>query len=263
MPLAVDRRGSGPVVLFLPSFSLDTLAMAAVVEPVFAPDPGWTRLYVDLPGTGASPPGEPRSDAVLDALVHMLEATVGSRRLTVAGWSYGGFLAAGLARRLPRQVAGLLMVCSGLRIRPQHRDLTGVLPSLPEPGWLDPVPPLLHDHFRAAVGVQTADVARRLAGVLALNAPGNDDYLATLRRDGFFLSDEEAVTTLDGPVSLLAGRRDRVAGYRGLRDAVDAFPHAEYVLAAEAGHYLPVEEPDLFRGTVLRWLDRCRPLVGE
>ncbi len=63
-------------------------------------------------------------------------------------------------------------------------------------------------------------------------------------------------------MSLLAGRRDRLAGYRGLYDALDSFPGAEYVLAADAGHYLPVEDPGLLAAATSRWLDRCRPLLG-
>jgi pimeloyl-ACP methyl ester carboxylesterase len=168
MPLHVDRRGAGPPVVVLPSFGLDAAAMAAVVEPTFDAGDGWTRLYVDLPGTGRSPAGDPRSDAVLDAVV---DTVAGAGRIVVLGWSYGGFLAAGLTRRLPRQVAGLMLVCTGFRIRPQERDLTGVLESVPEAGWLDAAPAHLREHFAVAVGRQTAEVVRRLTDVLATNGP--------------------------------------------------------------------------------------------
>jgi pimeloyl-ACP methyl ester carboxylesterase len=261
MPLHVDRRGAGPTVLVLPSFGLDSAAMAAVVEPVFGPGPqeDWTRLYVDLPGTGGSPAGEPRSDAVLDALADTVDR--GSGRMAVMGWSYGGFLATGLARRLPDRVAGLMLVCTGLRIRPEDRDLTGVLASSPERGWLDASPGHLREHFASAVGRQTAEVVRRLCAVLALNGPGDDGYLVELRRDGFVLADQEMPTRVEGPVSFLTGRRDRVAGFVSLFSALDDFPQAEYVAAVDAGHYLPVEEPDLFRTSTLRWLARCRAVV--
>lgn len=39
--------------------------MVLAMEPAFRSAEGWARLYVDLPGTGSSPPGEPCSDAVL------------------------------------------------------------------------------------------------------------------------------------------------------------------------------------------------------
>jgi pimeloyl-ACP methyl ester carboxylesterase len=237
--------------------------MAEVFEPVFAPASGWMRLYVDLPGTGESPPGEPRSDAVLDAVGHTIDSTLGDQRFVILGWSYGGYLAAGLARRRPRHVAGLMMVCTGFKIRPQDRNLAGVLQSAPDPGWLSEAAPHLHDHFTHAIGCQTADVARRVTAALALNSPADDDYLATLQADGFALSDENAPSSFDGPVSFLAGRRDRVAGYVGLFEALDHFHHASYVAAGQAGHYLPLEEPRLFKETVLSWLDECQPPLTE
>jgi pimeloyl-ACP methyl ester carboxylesterase len=256
--LHVEEQGSGPVLLVLPSFRFDSGAMATVVEPALGPDAGWTRRYVDLPGTGRSTPTEPSSDAVLDAVVD----AVGTRPFAVTGWSYGGFLAAGLVRRMPGQVVGLQMVCSGFRIRPQERDLSGVLPSDPEPGWLDAAPSHLHGHLAAAVGVQTADVGARVADILGLIGPAEDEYLDRLQRDGFVLDDQDAATSLDGPVSLVAGRRDRLAGYRAAVAALEVFPHAELAVAAEAGHYLPVEDPDFFASALRRWLRRCRPLLG-
>ena len=66
-----------------------------------SPAAGWQRLYVDLPGTGASPAGEPRSDAVLADVVAAVDSLLGGRPFVAAGWSYGGYLAAGLARRMP------------------------------------------------------------------------------------------------------------------------------------------------------------------
>ena len=39
------------------------------------------------------------------------EPELGDERFAVIGWSYGGCLAAGVTRRLPEQVSGLMMVC--------------------------------------------------------------------------------------------------------------------------------------------------------
>lgn len=69
MTLHVQPLGKGRPLVVLPSFSLDHAAMVTTIQPIFADLHGWPRLDVDLPGTGGSPPGEPRSDAVLDAVV--------------------------------------------------------------------------------------------------------------------------------------------------------------------------------------------------
>jgi pimeloyl-ACP methyl ester carboxylesterase len=228
--------------------------MSEAFEPAFGKAHGWQRLYVDLPGTGASPPGEPRSDAVLADLVATAQSVVGDRRFLVAGWSYGGYLAAGLARRLPERMGGLLLICTASRIRPADRDLTGVLASDAEPGWLSDVPADLHDHFTHAVGCQTAAVARRIASVLASNGPTSESYLAELQTDGWALSDEDAPTHCRAPVSIVTGRRDRVSGFAALFDAMADYEQADFLALAQAGHYLPVEQPGRFAAAVAAWL---------
>jgi pimeloyl-ACP methyl ester carboxylesterase len=258
MTLHVQAHGSGRPLVVLPSFSLDHAAMAEAIEPAFSDVAGWMRLYVDLPGTGSSPPGEPRSDVVLDDVVGAVQDQLGDERFVVAGWSYGGYLAAGMTRRLPEQVSGLMMVCSGFKIRPKDRDVTGVLASNPDPEWLTGVPPALHEHLAHAVGRQTAAVADRIVRILACNGPTDAAYLASLRGRGFALPDEDAQTLCDGPVCFLAGRRDRVAGYVGLFEALGQYGHASYAAVAQAGHYLPLEQPTLFAAAICTWLAECR-----
>ena len=257
MALHVHVLGDGRPLVVLPSFSLDHVAMAAVFEPVLSSRSGWMRIYVDLPGTGTSSPGEPRSDAVLDEVVHTLDGLLERQSFLVAGWSYGAYLAAGLARRLPERVDGILLTCSGFKIRPEDRNLTGVLPSRAEPDWLTDVPPRLHEHFEHAIGRQSAQVARRVAEVIALNGPTDATYLATLRNDGFALTDEGARVPYEGNVTFLNGRRDRVAGYLDAFEALDRYDRATYVAVADAGHYLPLEQPQIFAAVALSWLDEC------
>ena len=261
MTLYVHARGKGMPVVVLPSFSLDGSAMAEVVEPALVAVSGWARLLVAGPGSGAWPPGEPRSDAVLNEVAETLGSVLGSQRCVVIGWSYGGYLAAGLARLVPRQVDGLLLVCTGLKIRPEDRNLAGVIPSVAEPDWLDDVPASLHDHFIHAVGCQTAAVANRIASVLARNGPVDEAYLADLRANGFALSDEDTPAPCDGPVCILAGRRDRVSGYVDMFGALDRYKRADYLAIGNAGHYLPLEQPRLFAAAVRSWLDECQPHV--
>ncbi len=257
MTLAVRARGDGLPILVLPSFSLDGNAMTMAFERALAGSPGWQRLYVDLPGTGASPPGEPRSDAVLDELAATVLSVLGGQRFLVAGWSYGGYLAAGLARRLPGSIGGMLLVCTAPKIRPADRDLTGVLPSQAEPGWLRDVPGSLRDHLAHAVGCQTPETARRITAVLARNGPTAESYLAELRAGGFALSDEDVPVRCGAPVSILAGRRDRVAGFTAAFTAMASYDRADYLVLADAGHYLPLEEPGWFAAAAAAWLGAC------
>jgi len=163
-----------------------------------------------------------------------------------------------VTRRLPNQLSGLMMVCTGFKIRPEDRDLTGVLTSAPQPGWLTRVPRHLHQHFAHAVGAQTAGVAERIVATLNLNGPTDDDYLASLRADGFALSDEAAPTPCDAPVCMLTGQRDRVVGSANLAGALGSFDHGTHTNISNAGHYLPLEQPAIFAAVTRSWLAQCR-----
>jgi pimeloyl-ACP methyl ester carboxylesterase len=252
--LSTQVRGAGRPIVLLPWFSLDQAVMAAAFEPVFAATAGWRRVYMDLPGTGSSPPVEPRSDAVLDAVLSTIESALGSERFLLAGCSYGGYLAAGITRRVPDQVAGLLLVCAGVKIRRAERNLGGVLASAPEPGWLRDIPEELHEHFSHAIGAQTSAVAIRVADAFSLNGPIHDDYLTVLQSDGYQLSDEKSPHSFDGSVTILTGRRDRIAGYLDQFDTLARYCHGNFVALGDAGHYLPFEEPDCFESVTLDWL---------
>jgi pimeloyl-ACP methyl ester carboxylesterase len=254
MVLAVDTRGDGRPIVLLPWFGLSGAVMAAAFEPVFSATSGWRRIYVDLPGTGRSAPVAPNSDAVLDAVRDTVDSIVGAEPYLLAGCSYGGYLATGLIRRAPAPAAGLLLVCAGVKIRPEDRDLREVLVPSPQRDWLADVPDGLRDHFRRAVGHQTRTVADRIARAIARNGPSDDGYLEALRSTGYQLSDEGAAMHYAGSVCLLAGREDRVAGFLDQFAALSRYPKGSYLAMSRAGHYLPFEQPERFKAVLLDWL---------
>jgi pimeloyl-ACP methyl ester carboxylesterase len=268
--LNAQVKGEGRPLLVLPGFGLDAAYMAHVFEPVFAaPEQpaartSWQRIYLDLPGAGGSAPVEPSSDAVLEAVGHTVKERFGDTPFALAGHSYGGYLAIALARRLPQQVRGLLLSASGVRIQPDQRDLDGVLPSAPEPGWLDAVPETLHEHLAHGVGQQTRAVGDRLAEAFAQLAPMDEPYLEKLRSTGYPLSEaDDGMTPFGGRVSILAGRRDRIAGYRDQFGLLTRYPQGSYTLLSEAGHYLPLEQPEVFATLTLEWLARVESADGS
>jgi pimeloyl-ACP methyl ester carboxylesterase len=259
MVVASQVYGAGPALVLLPWFGLSGAVMAAACEPALG-ESGWRRIYLDLPGTGKSAPVQARSDAVASAVAESIEALAADSRVALAGCSYGGYIAAELARRLPDRVAGLLLICSGIRILPAERDLSGVLlPSDPEPGWLDAVPAQYREHLDQAVGCQTRQVGDRLAAALKENGPADEKYLRELRATGYQLAAESELTGLSVTATVAAGRRDRIGGFRDQFNLAVGNSAADYVLFHDVGHYLPFEQPERFRALALDWLERCRP----
>jgi pimeloyl-ACP methyl ester carboxylesterase len=258
MTLSAQVHGAGPPLVLLPWFGLSGDVMAAACEPALA-DTGWRRLYLDLPGTGKSGAVAAKSDAVADAVAETIEALAGESPVALAGCSYGGYLAAELSRRHPDRVAGLLLICSGIRILPAERDLSGVLPAEPEPGWLDEVPAQFRDHLSVAIGCQTREVGARLAAGFRLNGPTDEPYLRELRATGYQLGSETELSSLTVTATVIVGRRDRIAGFRDQFKMAAGNDAADYVLLHNVGHYLPFERPREFRTLALDWLSRCGP----
>lgn len=243
-------------MVVLPWFGFDHAVMEAAFEPVFAGTTGWRRIYVDLPGTGDSRPVEPRSDAVLDAVEKTVRSVAGTAPFLLAGCSYGGYLAAGLARRDPAGISGLLLVCPGIKIHPDQRNLSRLVPPSPQPGWLEEIPAELQEHLAHAVGNQTRAVAIRLARAVGLSGPTDWSYLEQLRSGGYELSDEASPVVVDANVTILAGTQDCIVGHLDQFDVLARYPHGSFVALGDAGHYLPFEQPEVFKVLTLSWLTR-------
>jgi pimeloyl-ACP methyl ester carboxylesterase len=258
MILATNIIGSGRPLVVLPTAGLDGNAMATVFEPIFLQefDTVWQRIYVDLPGTGSSPAGKPFADSIIDSIQETINSVIADEPFALMGWSYGAYLGSGLIRRWPQRVLGLLSICGGVRIAMEHRDLTGLTPPQPEDDWLYDIDEQFHGSLQFALGRQNSHAAKAVAALMANNAPTDDEYFAALHAQGYALSDEEDTRPYDGPVSVVVGRSDRIAGFKDQFAMIDRYPNATYTAVPGAGHFVPVEATDDFANVMRRWLAR-------
>ena len=260
MMLASEVHGDGPTaIVCLHGFGLNRGAMVAAMEPALGDQPGLRRLYPDLPGAGESPAGPEHSDGVRDAVLDWVDATLGDGQFLLAGHSYGGYLAAAIARQRPRQVAGLLLACPGVKAEIPDRDL----PADPPPDWQPAVPDDLRDDLLAGVGNRTPEAAARVAEILVRHSGGDDDYRQRLRATGYRLSDEGTPFTYAGPTSIITGAEDRISGFRDQFAALGSYPAGSFAVLADAGHYVPFEQPSAFRDLTHHWLSRCAEGIGS
>ena len=257
MDLASHQAGDGFPVVCLPSFSTDRKVTEAAFDQAMAAAGGLRRCYVDLPGHGESPPGPLTSDGVVDAVSGFIDRQLPGQQFLLAGWSYGAYIAAALARRRPADVAGMLLVCPGLMINMADRELPAIAAADDEPGWLDDVPPHLREHLWQALGHRTREVARQVAEVLDGSARGDEEYRRRLRSGGYAVRDEKSAFPFGGPVSVITGRQDRIVGYADQFRRMTSYPFGSYTVLDQAGHYLPFEQPGAFAGLVAEWRQRC------
>lgn len=257
MNLAVDQSpGTGPQVVCLPMFGMTRAATAAAFGPALA-GAGLRETYLDLPGHGDTPADcPPTSQAVLDTVCEWLDHHVDAPVL-LAGGSYGAYLATGIARRRPELVRGLLLVCPGVTIARDSRDLPDDPPSEAPEGWLDGAPAALHAHLDAALGHRTSTVVATVLAALNSGGPGDATFQEKLQTGpDYALPDENADVVFDGPVTVITGRQDRIVGYADQFRVMRRYPRGTFTVIDAAGHYLPYEQPALLRSLTQDWLRR-------
>jgi pimeloyl-ACP methyl ester carboxylesterase len=64
------------------------------------------------------------------------------------------------------------------------------------------------------------------------------------------------------PTLIVTGRQDSWVGYRDAWEILENYPRATFVVLDRAGHFLGVEQEDLFHTLVGEWLDRVKEYAG-
>ena len=234
-------------MLVLHGAGVDHREPEACFEPVFGGVPGFRRIYPDLPGMGrtAAPQRLRSAEDVLATLSDFAaEVSEGTPYLLI-GHSAGGYYAQAMAARMPRQVAGLALICPllpGVRDVPQHRVVAGS-------GEIG------DDRFRSYFVVQSPEMLERYERHVA-PAAGLADQEALERIGGRWELAPDDGPAYAGPTLVVAGRLDSTVGYAAAADLLDHYPHASLAVVDDAGHALPHEQPDLLRALVTEWLAR-------
>jgi pimeloyl-ACP methyl ester carboxylesterase len=259
-----ESFGSGRPLVILPGWPDGWSVPAAYLEPLFAADDRWKRIYLDLPGRGRTR-GEPwitTNDQVLDIVLEVIDAVIPGERFVIAGHSAGGYLARAVVNRRMASVDGLLHVVPV--IDPDDEDV-------PEPTTLvadqrlvermeAEVGPETATRLAAAMVVQSATVYERVKPLLPAMRDHDADFLATLTERLSFDVDR-LTATFARPALFVLGRQDSVVGYRAAVELADAYPRATIAVLDRAGHGLPWEQDGLFRALAGEWLTRVEEVT--
>jgi pimeloyl-ACP methyl ester carboxylesterase len=252
-----ETRGDGRPVVLVHGLTLDRRLLIEACEPVFAAIPGWRRLYLDLPGHGASR-GDPTyasADDLVQTLVDLVREVAGPDAALV-GHSYGGYLAQGVLRDVPT-LRGLFLACPitepdhGRRALPPQR----VAVTERELEFGDDQE---RETFHGEVVAQTRamrDVFHRL--VHPAHVATDRAFLAAVRtRYAMSRLVTSGLTGFAGPVTIVCGRDDHWAGYEDAVRLVRAFPRCRYAVLPDCGNLAPAESPVAFAGLFADWLGR-------
>ena len=258
--VAYEVHGEGAPILLIHGWSADRRYMVADLEPVFDGQPGWQRIYLDLPGHGATPapPWLSTQDQMLSILLDFVDAVLPPGPFAVAGNSYGGFLTLALVRSVPERLRGAALLVPDVPAADGSRELPAPVTIFPDSSIFDDLAPD-EEWIPRALPVHER---RMLDEIRAHDMPAyriaDDGFLARL--EGNYLLTGPAGRPgppFERPSLILAGRQDARIGFRGAWGLVDELPRATFAVLDLAGHHLGrIERPELFRALVGDWLGR-------
>ena len=206
----------------------------------------------DVRGFGASdkPPG-PYSPAMLARDLDGLFAACGIDDAHVVGISMGGVIAQRLALDFPQRVRSLVLVSTSSEVG--QKSIAA---------WQRLADRIERDGFDA----QTADASRAFSPAFAQRHP---EVVAELGRRNAacdprgYAAAARAVSDYNwtaelprvtAPTLILQGLDDQLTPPGGSVKMSRALPHARLLMIADAGHNLPIEQPTMFRDSVLAFL---------
>ncbi len=257
-----EAYGEGRPVLLIHGYGIDHHVMTGCIEPIFAVRPGWRRVYLDLPGMGAtSAPEWLRSaDQMLDIVIAFSERVIPNDAFLAVGESYGGYLARGLVHHIPERLNGILLICPVIVAARKQRTLPPRHVFVKDTELLATIEPGAEKRMfeRTIVMQDTRRWERFQQDIIPGMRTKDEAFIKRFKRAGYSFSFD--VDRLERPFTrptlVLAGRQDTSVGYRDALTIVENYPRGTFAVLDKAGHGLEVEQEAVFNCMMNEWLDR-------
>lgn len=266
IPLYYEECGAGRPILMLHGRPLDHRHMAGDFEPIFATRTNWRRIYPDLPGMGKTPAVDwlVNQDQMLAVLLQFIDTVIADEPFAVAGTSYGGYLARGLVHQRRSQLLGVMLTVPYITTDKQKLQLPSFQVRHEDSAFQAALLPTEQDLLQVVVKQDMELLSAFRENIAPAQAAANHDFIARLRENFLFSFDADVLPEpFPAPALILTGRGDHWCGYRESFRFLDNFPQATYAALDCAGHFLPTEQPELFRALAGEWLARVEEYAAK
>jgi pimeloyl-ACP methyl ester carboxylesterase len=260
--------GTGMPIIMLHGFQLDQTSLIAACEPILS-DKSFRRIYLDLPGMGLNNniQGIKTADDMINAVIEVIQNTIGDESFCLVGMSYGGYLARGIAHLLKDKCNGIFLFVPV--IYPLYKDRTL------------PVHEVVYEDIQYTKDLDIATlsrlremnvaITRRIVERQAIEideavARGNETFLEEYQVNGYKASFDvdENSDTFNQTVMIVAGKQDSIVGYEDQFKLSQKYKRASYAVIDGAGHGLHLEKEEAFSSYFRMWLSEIEmsgPLV--
>jgi len=206
-------------------------------------------LRPDMRGCGASdkPPG-PYSPALFARDLDALCARLGVGAVHVVGISMGGVIAQRLALDSASRVRSLVLISTSSEVSERATATWQRLADVVEREGFDTRTADASRAFSPSFTARHPEVVAEVGRRNAANDPRSYAAAARAMSDYHFTPE---LPRLKVPTLILQGLDDQLTPPGGSVKLQRALPHARLLMIADAGHNLPMEQPEVFRNSVL------------
>ena len=263
-PVEGVERGTGTPLVLLHGFGVDHRLLLPL-DPTIQAAGGWRRIYLDLPGCGATPLGTVASAEDVAAVVRdEISARIGDEPFAVLGNSFGGMLARRVAHDLRGQVLGLATIAAVFVADHDRRDVPTKTVVIEDLDLIDGLGEA-GDAYREVAVTHTAEnaeafLAHAYPGLLVADSAGLDRIATRYAFDSEPESASPAPFTQ--PALFITGRQDHVVGYRDALARLDHYPRASFAVLDGAGHNVHLDQPEATASLLNQWLRHIRQAGG-
>ncbi len=269
MDVYYEMFGEGRPIIMFHGWGIDHRHMLSTMEPLFKDRRGWKRIYLDLPGHGATPGKDwvTNQDKFLDVVLDFIDAVIPGQRFVVAGASAGAYLARGVAYRLPASMDGLLLEVPLITAFAAMRHVPSPVTLVADQALVSALNPDEADGYFQYAVVQSQKVADFVrTEYTAAGEAGDQAFQAKIREHDenyAFSFDVDALPCpFPAPTLIVTGRQDSIIGYRDAWGILENYPRATFAILDRSGHFLEIEQKELFHALAGEWLDRVEEYAG-
>lgn len=227
------EHGDGVPLVALHGAGVDHREIEVAIEAFAATNPGYRRIYPDLPGMGRSEAtGFTCNDDVVTLLGDFIDH-LGLVPVMLLGHSYGAYLARGVAAQRPDVVRGLALLCP---VAEQSTNVPDYEVVRQDADAYDELETGQRAGFDEYFVVRTPGTARRYRGYVVPGIRLVDE--AALGRIFAGWAVDVGSKPFLAPTLIVAGRQDAVVGYTDATELLDRYPHTTVAVIDGAGHAL-------------------------
>lgn len=251
-----DIIGEGRPLLIIHGFSIDHRGVKGIVEESIQYK-NYKRIYIDLPGMGQSPAPGKMIDAeeLLTTLVKFIEMIIGTEAFSVLGYSYGGYLALGIIKSIPKQVEKLVLLAPVIKAISEHRNLPKKTEKRSDLFKIENKT-LFTQYQDSAVNITKRGYNHYIKEIYPGLAAGNHDFQKTFQETGYAFGFEKSlfVEPITCASLIILGEQDDVVGYKDALEHEKDFYNSRFVLIKNAGHNVQLDQRETVKTEIKDFL---------